>query len=790
MKEKQAIVIICMLLFATFSSVAASMNTNENESNPQMTVTTDWWPMFHHDAARTGFSTSSAPTTTNVKWVATAGTGRSASPVIVNNMVYVYGRDNNIHCLYAINGTQKWQHPISTSCASPAVADGKVYIANQGSFDCLDASDGHLLWSTQVYSSYASSSPAVRYGKIYAVTQDNKVYCLNTATGSTIWTSVKMGSSITWTSCPAVADGKVYVGSYDHKLYCFNANATGSSVSPLWTYTLGGPIYNSPAVSNGKVYVGNSGGGSLFCMNGVSGSLNWSFFSGLYSWVSTPAIAYGNVYFGAGNILFCLNAASGVPLWNCTLPSGFDAPAIADNKIYVGAGNVLYCLNVQTGAPLWSYDFSLNVGSPAIVDGNLYAVTSAETNNVFCFGSSSNHLPTAPTMSGPNEGIVNLTYTFTIGGTTDSDGDAVKYGIDWDGNGVIDEWTGFYNISLDIFVSHTWNWKGTYPIKVRAQDSNLAQSELSSPHIIIIGNHPPLPPTIDGPTEGIVGRSYTFTAVTTDPDGHQVKYGWDWNGDNYVDEWTDFYDSGVPIQASRTWNIKGLQTIKIKAADSWDEGNWSANHTITISNHPPLTPAVSGPSEGIIGIGYNFTVVTTDPDNHQIMYWWDWDNGNPQQPTSFYDSGVPMQMNHIFDTIGVYHIKVKANDSWDESGWVIHTIMITTPANLSIGNITGGWAGFLKGGKVTAEIKNTGGANATNVKWNITLTGGPSGAIILKGAHASGVISTLKGTEPVLDKPVIGWGDVTIIVTARADGIPEITKTAEGFIFIIFVKIK
>jgi len=99
---------------------------------------------------------------------------------------------------------------------------------------------------------------------------------------------------------------------------------------------------------------------------------------------------------------------------------------------------------------------------------------------------------------------------------------------------------------------------------------------------------------------------------------------------------------------------------------------------------------------------------------------------------------------------------------------------------LSIGPITGRLLG------VSAEIQNTGNASASHVVWNIKVDGG----FILSGKTMNGTITTIavNGTRRITDIPLIGLGAVTITITISADGVPEITKTANGFVFAIFVK--
>lgn len=90
-------------------------------------------------------------------------------------------------------------------------------------------------------------------------------------------------------------------------------------------------------------------------------------------------------------------------------------------------------------------------------------------------------------------------------------------------------------------------------------------------------NHAPSKPSRpSGPTSGKVGNSYKYSTVAHDSDGNKVKYGWDWDGDKKVDEWTNFYDSGKTIETSHSWDEKGEYEIRVKAKDEHGvESEWS-----------------------------------------------------------------------------------------------------------------------------------------------------------------------------------------------------------------------
>ena len=55
-----------------------------------------------------------------------------------------------------------------------------------------------------------------------------------------------------------------------------------------------------------------------------------------------------------------------------------------------------------------------------------------------------------------------------------------------------------------------------------------------------------------------------------------MAYGWDWNGDDTVDEWTTWYASGAPCTTSHQWDTRGTYDLKVKAKDTHDaESVWS-----------------------------------------------------------------------------------------------------------------------------------------------------------------------------------------------------------------------
>ena len=350
-----------------------------NEGEPYTVSTVDWWPMFHHDLSHSGYSTSDAPDTNNVKWSYSMGMVY-CSPAVANGKVYIGSMDHNVYCLDANTGTKIWNYLTGNSIAfsSPAVANGKVYI---GSMDhnvyCLDANTGTKIWNYLTGSSIIASSPAVADGKVYIGSGDHNVYCLDANAGSKIWSFLTKGSV---KSSPAIANGKIYVGSFDDSIYCLDAD-TGEKI---WNYSIYG---SSPAVVNGKVYMGSYADGKVYCLDANTGNKIWTYQTGGVI-TSSPAVADGKVYIGSPDWnVYCLDANTGSKIWNYQTNRGVDSsPAVADGKVYVGSDDDnVYCLDANTGSKIWSYTTGYSVrSSPAVANGKV--CIGSPDGNVYCFG--------------------------------------------------------------------------------------------------------------------------------------------------------------------------------------------------------------------------------------------------------------------------------------------------------------------------------------------------------------------------------------------------------------------
>jgi len=89
-------------------------------------------------------------------------------------------------------------------------------------------------------------------------------------------------------------------------------------------------------------------------------------------------------------------------------------------------------------------------------------------------------------------------------------------------------------------------------------------------------NHPPnKPDKPSGCTSGVSGKKYDYKTSTTDPEGENIYYYWDW-GDGSNSKWLGPYQSGQEVTESHKWDSQGDFQIRVKAKDVNNaESDWS-----------------------------------------------------------------------------------------------------------------------------------------------------------------------------------------------------------------------
>lgn len=112
----------------------------------------------------------------------------------------------------------------------------------------LDAS--HELWRNNDLDMF-TSSPVVVDNRIYQMTNQGSLYCVDLETGKTLWAK-RLGTDQLHAS-PLYADGKLYIPMWHHGFYILKPTNTDAEV--LAHVDVGAQCIGSPAVWNGQVFV-------------------------------------------------------------------------------------------------------------------------------------------------------------------------------------------------------------------------------------------------------------------------------------------------------------------------------------------------------------------------------------------------------------------------------------------------------------------------------------------------------------------------------------------------------
>ncbi len=141
---------------------------------------------------------------------------------------------------------------------------------------------------------------------------------------------------------------------------------------------------------------------------------------------------------------------------------------------------------------------------------------------------------------------------------------------------------------LDLSVSLTYDSKGSLGIDV------------SVTCYANFNNDPNQPATPDGPASGYLDSAYAYSTSTTDSDGDQLYYRWNWD-DGDTSEWMGPYDSGDTCQASHSWSAADTYQINVQAKDIYDaESDWSS--ALSASFEAPAYLCGDANADGVVNV--------------------------------------------------------------------------------------------------------------------------------------------------------------------------------------------
>lgn len=169
---------------------------------------------------------------------------------------------------------------------------------------------------------------------------------------------------------PVGVNGRVYVVSTDNHLYCLDM-ADGSVI---WRYRADAPLVRQVVVYRGRVYL--PAGRFLYCLDEETGRVIWGRRDPSYGFYGTPTVAAGLILYGNRRGFYARELSNGHLVWEnqrvYTYGSGF--PSYWNGMVYTVSKEFqqesarLVALDVEDGSERWSVGLANvpNIFSPVV----------------------------------------------------------------------------------------------------------------------------------------------------------------------------------------------------------------------------------------------------------------------------------------------------------------------------------------------------------------------------------------------------------------------------------------
>ncbi len=392
-------------------------------------ATSDTWPLFRGDLARTGTQPGSeSPTAATLNWsFRPRGQSFYASPAVVGDRLYIaggevtlYGGSGTIYCLDAHTGRLIWRNAptnYAPTYASPSIIGDNLVIGEglhterNARIVCMDRHSGKVRWTHRT-TSHVECSPVIADGRVYVGAGDDGYYCLDlkgdgNGNAKVLWHLPGEKYPDAETSL-IVHDGKVYAGlGVAGQALCVIDAATGKELNRI---AMPYPVFSPPAIAGGRLYIGMGTGdminraeqlkppmkpaGEVRCFDLDTLEQRWVYPVGR-TILGAVAVRDDMVYFGSrdGHLYALDTDGKRVARWNARAPIT-TSPAVSDRHVFVVTERgMLYVLDRQTLEPAWEYRLGMPgtrsspvyyTSSPAVAHGKVYVGTGQD--GLLCLG--------------------------------------------------------------------------------------------------------------------------------------------------------------------------------------------------------------------------------------------------------------------------------------------------------------------------------------------------------------------------------------------------------------------
>ena len=343
-----------------------------------------------------------------VAWTASIGEGSSpkgrlgGGPVVADGKVFTIDTQGTVRAFDSNSGGQLWSarfgdiggNSASVYGGGVAYDNGRVYATNGlGYVAALDGASGSAIWTVRP-GGPLRGEPSVSGDDVYVMSQDNQIYSLKAADGSTNWSNAAALeiAGVSGSAAPAIGQGTVVAGFSSGELNAYRyengrqvwqdalaRTSISTSVASL------SDIDADPVIDGGVVYAIGQGG-RMVALDLFSGQRIWELnFAG----IATPWVA-GDWIFAVNDRaqLVAIARATGKIKWINQLPRyehmkkkrdpiTYVGPVLAgDRLILAGSNGALINVNPADGSFQSQVDVKEGISfQPVVANNTLYLLT-------------------------------------------------------------------------------------------------------------------------------------------------------------------------------------------------------------------------------------------------------------------------------------------------------------------------------------------------------------------------------------------------------------------------------
>lgn len=486
--------------------------------------------------------------TGEILWSYNTGPGY-VGPVIDGDVVYIgsdsHGNDPANEYMYAINrftGEEIWNRKIYLGTPeSVQYDDEKIYFCSDTIY-ALNKEDGSTNWTYKL-DSLCVTKPLLKDNLYYTASSGGKLYKIDAETGNRIW-SVVLSAGPWDNSITSDNQGHIFLGIYYDRT--MNAYYEGNG-SLIWSYKLHGGSLSFNAYHDGVVFISDTRG-YVYAIDAADGALLWEKKIGNTIDISSPTLSNGLLFIGTrdgdNGAFYVLNETTGDIIWKYHVGASVTCPpSIADGIMFCGTdGWYMYAFDFGIGSGDWlmhRYDKYNTAFSPIGLTSWQYVL--ADSNTV-------NDVTTCTITNYYDHDVINVNLK-------------LNENVDW------------YESSGSLLATESDNYVIDELASLSSMTIIISKTELYPP------DKPGAP---SGPKSGKINIEHEYTTSTTDPDGDDLFYIFDW-GDGTDSDWLGPYESGATVKASNKWKTQGNYNIRVKAKDTIGfETEWSDPFSISM----------------------------------------------------------------------------------------------------------------------------------------------------------------------------------------------------------------